>query len=222
MYSPTMSLQSLCIALLLLIAVVNGITFDLMALPEGGITNERCFSMYMAKDVLVTGSFTSTPGQYQSLNVEFTDAAGSVLYSKKDAIGSQEYKFSFTTHEYADYMLCFINNLASGIAPQPSYFRTITFTTKTGLEAEQYTHPSDTINKLKPLEAELKYLQDAMQTIVNEMEYLKGREALMRDTNESTNNRVKWFSVVNTLILVSSGIWQLWYLRNFFQTKKLM
>jgi p24 family protein delta-1 len=36
---------------------------------------------------------------------------------------------------------------------------------------------------LKPIEAELKVLEDVMKSIVDEMEYLKEREVKMRDTN---------------------------------------
>lgn len=75
---------------------------------------------------------------------------------------------------------------------------------------------------MKPIEQDLKYLLSSLQTVVDEMEYLKEREVRMRDTNESTNERIKWFSLFSIAVLVSSGVWQLFYLRSFFQAKKLM
>lgn len=39
---------------------------------------------------------------------------------------------------------------------------------------------------------------------------------------ESTNARVKWFSLLSLSTLVGSGLWQVWYLRRFFHQKKLL
>jgi hypothetical protein len=53
--------------------------------------------------------------------------------------------------------------------------------------------------------------------IVNEMEYLRAREQKLRDTNESTNNRVKWFAFGTMGMLVALGAWQVIYLRAYFR-----
>jgi hypothetical protein len=43
------------------------------------------------------------------------------------------------------------------------------------------------------------------------------REQKLRDTNESTNERVKWFSLGTMGVLVSLGGWQVVYLRAYFR-----
>jgi hypothetical protein len=53
--------------------------------------------------------------------------------------------------------------------------------------------------------------------IVAEMDYLRQREQKLRDTNESTNNRVKWFAFGTMGMLVSLGAWQVIYLRAYFR-----
>jgi hypothetical protein len=53
--------------------------------------------------------------------------------------------------------------------------------------------------------------------IVSEMEYLRSREQKLRDTNESTNNRVKWFAFSTMGMLVALGAWQVIYLRAYFR-----
>uniref|UniRef100_A0A670IHQ7 Transmembrane p24 trafficking protein 10 n=1 Tax=Podarcis muralis TaxID=64176 RepID=A0A670IHQ7_PODMU len=45
------------------------------------------------------------------------------------------------------------------------------------------------VEKLKPLELELRRLEDLSESIVNDFAYMKKREEEMRDTNESTNIR---------------------------------
>jgi hypothetical protein len=49
------------------------------------------------------------------------------------------------------------------------------------------------------------------------MEYLRMREQKLRDTNESTNERVKWFALGTMGMLVGLGAWQVVYLRAYFR-----
>jgi len=71
--------------------------------------------------------------------------------------------------------------------------------------------------KLKPVEAELRRIEEVVAEIVDEMDYLRGREQKLRDTNESTNERVKWFAFGTMGVLVALGAWQVVYLRAYFR-----
>uniref|UniRef100_A0A8C5MIJ9 Transmembrane p24 trafficking protein 4 n=1 Tax=Leptobrachium leishanense TaxID=445787 RepID=A0A8C5MIJ9_9ANUR len=48
------------------------------------------------------------------------------------------------------------------------------------------------------------------------------REERFRLTSESTNQRVLWWSIAQTLILILTGIWQMRHLKSFFEAKKLV
>lgn len=41
-------------------------------------------------------------------------------------------------------------------------------------------------------------------------------------TSESTNQRVLWWSIAQTLILLATGAWQMKHLKGFFEAKKLV
>ena len=71
--------------------------------------------------------------------------------------------------------------------------------------------------KLKPVEVELKRIEELVGEIVVEMDYLRTREQKLRDTNESTNERVKWFAFGTMGMLVGLGAWQVVYLRAYFR-----
>jgi p24 family protein delta-1 len=71
--------------------------------------------------------------------------------------------------------------------------------------------------KLKPVESELRRIEASVNEIVQEMEYLRMREQKLRDTNESTNERVKWFALGTMGMLVGLGAWQVVYLRAYFR-----
>ena len=76
--------------------------------------------------------------------------------------------------------------------------------------------------KLKPVEAELRKIEEMTAEVVTEMEYLRSREQKLRDTNESTNTRVKWFGVLTTWLLIGLWAWQIMYLRAYFRSKHLI
>lgn len=76
--------------------------------------------------------------------------------------------------------------------------------------------------KLKPVEAELRRISELAKEVVDELDYLRGREMKLRDTNESTNSRIKWFAVGTMGMLVALGVWQIVYLRAYFRSKHLI
>ena len=76
--------------------------------------------------------------------------------------------------------------------------------------------------KLKPVETELRRIEETVNDIVQEMEYLRTREQKLRDTNESTNERVKWFALGTMGMLVGLGAWQVVYLRAYFRFVDVM
>ena len=48
------------------------------------------------------------------------------------------------------------------------------------------------------------------------------REERFRQTSESTNQRVLWWSIAQTVILLITGFWQMRHLKSFFEAKKLV
>ncbi len=68
----------------------------------------------------------------------------------------------------------------------------------------------------------MRRIEEMIGEIVGEMDYLRSREQRLRDTNESTNNRVKWFGIGTTMLLVGLWGWQIMYLRAYFRSKHLI
>jgi hypothetical protein len=85
-----------------------------------------------------------------------------------------------------------------------------------GADAKDWSAVQAT-EKLKPVETELRRIEEMVAEIVAEMDYLRTREQKLRDTNESTNTRVKWFAFGTMGMLVALGAWQVVYLRAYFR-----
>ncbi|KAK9728632.1 vesicle coat component [Basidiobolus ranarum] len=203
----------------LLCGITQALKFDLQAYPTS-YNVKKCISQWVPRDTLVMVTIKAGQGYNQRIDVEISDdSPASNIYLNKGDI--TEKKVALTTQAHADVKVCFTNTLAEGFQVDSQYKRTIEFHFDVGAEAVDYSAVAKA-EKLKPMEVELYKLEKLLTEVVEEMEYLRHREARRRDTNESTNERVKWFSIFSMVVLVSLGIWQIFYLKRFFQTKKLI
>jgi hypothetical protein len=103
--------------------------------------------------------------------------------------------------------------IATGVS---NPYRHIELDIDIGADAKDWSAVQAT-EKLKPVETELRRMEEMVAEIVAEMDYLRTREQKLRDTNESTNNRVKWFAFGTMGMLVALGAWQVIYLRAYFR-----
>ena len=135
---------------------------------------------------------------------------------------------AFTSHADAAFDVCFENQLVSHRTPFitcPSNLppesvmnphRHIELDIDIGADARDWS-AIQAQEKLKPVETELRRIEELVGEIVSEMDYLRTREQKLRDTNESTNERVKWFAFGTMGMLVGLGVWQVIYLRAYFR-----
>lgn len=69
---------------------------------------------------------------------------------------------------------------------------------------------SDTV---APIEREIRNLAQGLTSVKDEQEYIVVRERTHRNTAESTNSRVKWWSVMQAVVLFLVVAWQVYYLK---------
>ncbi|KAF2468584.1 uncharacterized protein BDR25DRAFT_265342 [Lindgomyces ingoldianus] len=194
--------------------------FDINAVPQHDSAKyERCIRNFVAKDqlVVVTAIVSGYRGDGQTLNMHIRDAMGNDYGRPKDVYG--ENRYAFTSHADSAFDVCFENILSSTHQMNPS--RHVELDIDIGADAKDWS-AIQAGEKLKPVEAELRRIEEVVGEIVNEMDYLRGREQKLRDTNESTNERVKWFAFGTMGMLVGLGAWQVVYLRAYFRSKHLI
>jgi len=75
---------------------------------------------------------------------------------------------------------------------------------------------------VNPIEREVRELANSLTAVKDEQEYILIRERTHRNTAESTNARVKWWSVLQALVLFSVVAWQVYYLKSFFEVKRVI
>lgn len=144
---------------------------------------------------------------------------------------------AFTSHADSAFDVCFENNIEDGRLTSPliplltfssvggtdkvigrhaGLTRSVELDVDIGADARDWS-AIQAAEKLKPVEIELRRIEEVVSEIVNQMEYLRSREQKLRDTNESTNERVKYFALAIMATLVGLGGWQVVYLRAYFR-----
>ena len=179
------------------------------------VDGEKCLREEIHKNVVVAGDYDVTVYEGVKVSLKVTDSNNHILYQNLDA---KQGKFAFTTDDYDMFQICFKSEGSFKGKLQPHQ---VTLQMKRGIEAKNYEDVAKA-EKLKPLEVELRRLEDLSTEIVNAFTYMKKREEQMRDTNESTNSRVLYFSIFSMLCLIGLATWQVLYLRKFFKSKKLI
>lgn len=63
----------------------------------------------------------------------------------------------------------------------------------------------------------VRQLSELVSQVKDEQGYIVVRERTHRNTAESTNARVKWWSIFQLLVLTLNGAFQVWWLKRFFE-----
>ncbi|RVD83825.1 uncharacterized protein DFL_005599 [Arthrobotrys flagrans] len=200
-------------------SLASALKFDLFAQNQGH--RHRCIRNFAAKDtlVVVTAVIGGNKGDGQKVNIHIKDAVGNEYGKPKDVVG--ETRMAFTSHADAAFDVCFENIATNYHRGGNQLFRPVELDVDIGADARDWS-AIQAAEKLKPVEIELRRIEELVSEVVSEMEYLRTREQKLRDTNESTNERVKWFAFVTISTLLGLGAWQVIYLRSYFRSKHLI
>ncbi|KAK4626042.1 Endoplasmic reticulum vesicle protein 25 [Fulvia fulva] len=204
-----------------LLPLVSALKFEIQAHPgHESASKERCIRNFVAKDqlVVVTATVSGNRGDGQTLNMHIKDAVGNDYARPRDVAG--EARYAFTSHADSAFDVCFENILtASHSVLSPT--KSVELDIDIGADAKDWS-AIQASEKLKPVEVELKRMSGLAAEIIDELDFLRSREMKLRDTNESTNERVKWFAIGTMGCLVGLGVWQVVYLRAYFRSKHLI
>lgn len=209
---------SLWLVLAFLTSIVTALQVEV---PARENPEPVCIRDFVGQNQLVVVNIKSDghQGDGQRLQLTIIDTLGNQFHKKNDI--NKEVRASFTTHEAAAIDICLTNFLDQNLRQRTYLSRHVELGVESGASARDW-NILQTVEKLRPAEIELKRIEEMTREISDDLQYLKAREERMRDTNESTNARVKWFSVLIILSLVTLGVWQIQYLRHYFKVKHII
>ncbi|ESQ33008.1 hypothetical protein EUTSA_v10005484mg [Eutrema salsugineum] len=142
---------------------------------------------------------------------------GTVMMHEADMVESGQ--FSFTASETGNYYACI-----SAVDHKPETTLTIDFDWRSGVHSVHSKDWSKVAKKsqLVMMELSVKRLFDTVESIHEEMFYLREREEEMQGLNRSTNSKMAWLSFLSLGVCLSVAGLQFWHLKTFFEKKKLI
>ncbi|XP_062077279.1 transmembrane emp24 domain-containing protein p24delta3-like [Humulus lupulus] len=203
------------VAFLVILCMVRASESIWLTLPSSGT---KCVSEEIQNNVVVLGDYVVVSEDHSNdtptISVKVTSPYGSNLHHAENSTHGQ---FAFTTHEAGNYLACFwVDGYNHGKGDV-----SVNLDWKTGIAAKDWESVARK-EKIEGVELELRKLEGAVEAIHENLLYLKSKEAEMRNVSENTNARVAWFSMVSVSVCIAVSALQLWYLKRFFQKKKLI
>ncbi|KAJ4461870.1 putative glycoprotein 25l [Paratrimastix pyriformis] len=198
---------------LLLIAAALGVYVEI---EEG---QKVCFQEELGQEVSVLVKFQVIPKKDGGIVLSPFTVAGTVKDNRGNTVFESgevkpEGRFSFISKTSGEHEICL------EVAGTQKRKMDVHIDIATGDLQVDYATLARSEN-LNDMELDLKRIEDKMKSIQSEQAYMRGREAAQRNTDESSNTRVMWFAIAQTVLLLGTGLWQMMHLRRFFRQRKI-
>lgn len=202
-----------CAALLLIsfcfIAQIQALTFQVE--PR----EEECFYEPLDQGKQFKMEFDVVRGGLLDIKLRIQDPSGTVLLDKlayfnrpDDALNEAEGKVELQTGSSGSYSICFDNRMSRWTAKVVS-FRLL-----------NDAKPHDDIAKLEhlgPMVDSVIKIADELDEVEKMQHHMRVREQAHFDSSQTTNSRVQWLAVIESVALVSMTVYQLKKIQNWFK-----
>ncbi|KAG8186201.1 hypothetical protein JTE90_008731 [Oedothorax gibbosus] len=201
--------------------LLNNVQAMYFFLKEG---SEKCFVRELPDSTLLIGHYRCKAVSSKSEKVGNSNTWNATMLVEvknphRKTVLSREYKyegrFSFTSHEPGEHTICMHSKVAS------SKMMKVDFDMQVGEHTINYTAVAKK-EKLTEMETKFKELNEKASDIVKDLDYLRYREELFRESTEAISRRVLLWSIGQTIILIIMSMWQVYNLQLFFESKKLV
>lgn len=98
-----------------------------------------------------------------------------------------------------------------------------TFSTKAisvEVESSGVTRSEQTPDVVSPLGNEVQQLYNSLNSIKSDQKYMKLRNKRHQLTNENTGKSMMWWTLFETVTLIGAGVFQVYYLKRFFESRR--
>jgi p24 family protein beta-1 len=200
-------------------AVVAAAALSLAARPASAFTfgvdatTEECFFETIEDRTPVNIMFQVIEGGFLDIDIQIKAPDGRIVYSAEK---QSEGKYNFISHVNGQYHFCFSNKMSTLTPKTVSFVLHVQDANNNPPEAPK---PGAKVEDLTPLEQSIQQLKEGFNAVSDEQEYMRMRERVHRNTSESTNARVVWWSFFEVVVLLAMSLWQIFYVRRLFEVK---
>jgi hypothetical protein len=200
--------------LLLLLSPISTLAVRVRVEPH----DAECFLAPLSSGEHFGFDYEVTAGGKLDIDVEITSPSGAVIY-KEDRVNDG--KAIFSAEEEGDFRICLQNRFSTVTAKVVEF----------SLSYEEAALDDDSLSpsliddaakkeEVDRLLGQVYQLSSSLRSITREQKYMITRESTHRDTTESTNTRVTYWSTLESFMVISVSLLQVWYLRRFFEVKR--
>ncbi|XP_055535393.1 transmembrane emp24 domain-containing protein 2 [Wyeomyia smithii] len=176
--------------------------------------SEECFFDRAEGGTKLGLMFETIEGGFLDIEVRIIGPDQKVIYQgEKESSG----KYTFSAYETGVYHYCFSNKMSTLTPKVVMFSMEIGETPKGTIGAVNEGEVGHT-----KLEDMIKELSGTLTSIKHEQDYMHVRDRIHRTINESTNSRVVMWSVFEALVLVVMTVGQVYYLKRFFEVKRVV
>ena len=177
---------------------------------------EQCFFDRVVSGTKMGLMFEVAEGGFLDIDVKITGPDNKEIYKgERESSG----KYTFAAHMDGVYTYCFGNQMST-MTPKVVMF-TMEIVPPGAVGNANEAGADSTANSAK-LEEMVRELSTALTAVKHEQEYMEVRERVHRTINENTNSRVVLWAVFEALVLVSMAVGQVYYLKRFFEVRRVV
>lgn len=189
--------------------------WSLIARTEAYITtldahSEECFYEKAISGTKLGFTFEVIEGGFLDIDVSIYDPSNSLIHQEPKASSG---KYTIEADKDGPYKYCFSNKMST-VTP-----KVVMFTIETAREVQHKLTGAQDQEKLNDM---LKDLTNSITSVKHELEYLSVRDKIHRQINDSTNSRVTVWTWVEFLILLVVSFGQVYYLKRFFEVRRVI
>eukprot|EP00747_Dinoflagellata_sp_TGD_P211061 gnl/TRDRNA2_/TRDRNA2_84262_c0_seq1.p2 gnl/TRDRNA2_/TRDRNA2_84262_c0~~gnl/TRDRNA2_/TRDRNA2_84262_c0_seq1.p2 ORF type:complete len:201 (+),score=48.92 gnl/TRDRNA2_/TRDRNA2_84262_c0_seq1:36-638(+) len=200
-----MPLRAVCVAAFL-VGITEGLFFELKSAAK------ECFKTDPSKGHFLIGSYEAD-GPVEGVTVTLNNPSDKIVWKSTESSA----KLNLEATVDGAHSLCFESTVSQGQMVSFN-FRVDEHGDEVSLQHKEFV-TKDHTDKVGELVAQL---EARAADILDQQQYTITREAVHRDTAESTNSRVMWWTVMEVLSLISLAAFQVYYLRSYFEVKQVV
>ena len=169
---------------------------------------EECFFDIVKAQTKIGITFEVVEGGFYDIDILIFDPDDRPIHS---GVRESNGKYTFAAANEGTYKYCFSNKMST-MTPKKVKF-TVEMMEPTSSEVKGGS---------SSLEAMIQELSKGLTVVKHEQEYMEVRERIHRMINDNTNSRVVWWSFFEALILFLVTIGQIYYLKRFFEVRRVI